>query len=187
MARPAAPSLAVPDADFARALSKGAVISNRVELRDNLGRFEAAVDRASEDALKYVAAVLARGTNRAVEYGRRSGSANRRRGRPHLKGSYRAYRIDKRTWVVGSKARHAASQEFGARPHMITARNKPRLIFYWEKRRRVVKTISVHHPGNPPYKGRGIVRFAWEVAGGREWVRKTYAEAYQRAAAESRV
>lgn len=40
----------------------------------------------------------------------------------------------------------------GSRPHTITARNAPLLVFYWPKVARVVYTKSVHHPGNRPHR-----------------------------------
>lgn len=38
----------------------------------------------------------------------------------------------------------------GARPHRITARNAPQLVFFWPKVQKVIYTKSVAHPGNRP-------------------------------------
>ena len=64
----------------------------------------------------------------------------------------------------GGKVQYAAAQEFGARPHVIRARRKRNLVFWWEKAGLLFRGPAVLHPGNParPYfrpavEGTGIV------------------------------
>lgn len=47
---------------------------------------------------------------------------------------------------------YAAAIDKGAKPHVITARRQPYLTFFWAREGRWVRTRSVNHPGNRPYR-----------------------------------
>lgn len=51
---------------------------------------------------------------------------------------------------VGSADPIALLHHEGTRPHIITPRSKPRLVFYWRKAGRVVAFTRVNHPGARP-------------------------------------
>lgn len=51
---------------------------------------------------------------------------------------------------VGTTLRFAASVHGGAKPHIITPRFKPKLVFYWEKREVTFVGKRVSHPGVRP-------------------------------------
>lgn len=53
-------------------------------------------------------------------------------------------------WEVAATAPHARFVHQGTEPHVIKARTKPRLIFFWKKVGRVVSLIQVNHPGTTP-------------------------------------
>lgn len=46
---------------------------------------------------------------------------------------------------------YAAAIDKGARPHVIRARFRPMLVFYWAKIGRLMFLRRVNHPGNKPY------------------------------------
>ncbi len=48
---------------------------------------------------------------------------------------------------IGSKLKYAATVSLGSRPHIIRARRKKTLKFYWNRVGRVVYPTQVHHPG----------------------------------------
>lgn len=54
------------------------------------------------------------------------------------------------TVLVGSEDPIALIHHEGTRPHTITARRRPFLVFYWPKIGAVVRTRSVNHPGTQP-------------------------------------
>jgi hypothetical protein len=54
--------------------------------------------------------------------------------------------------------------EFPTRPHPITARNSPNLVFYWERAGRWFIGPSVSHPGT---SGKHYIEPLWEQAGAR--------------------
>lgn len=54
------------------------------------------------------------------------------------------------TFVVGSDDPIALLHHEGTQPHVIAARRKPRLVFFWPKVGRVVSFKRVNHPGTKP-------------------------------------
>lgn len=52
--------------------------------------------------------------------------------------------------LVGSEDPIALFHHEGTRPHVIRARRKPMLVFYWPKVGRVVAFKQVRHPGTQP-------------------------------------
>lgn len=48
---------------------------------------------------------------------------------------------------IGSKLKYAATVSLGSRPHLIRARRKKTLKFYWNRVGRTVYPTVVHHPG----------------------------------------
>lgn len=52
--------------------------------------------------------------------------------------------------IVGSDDPIALLHHEGTQPHVIAARRKPFLVFYWPKAGRVVRFRSVNHPGTQP-------------------------------------
>jgi hypothetical protein len=61
---------------------------------------------------------------------------------------------------AGSDIDYTLFVDQGTKPHVITAKNAPYLVFYWPKVGRVVHFKTVHHPGNKAYKflERGLER-----------------------------
>lgn len=55
---------------------------------------------------------------------------------------------------------HALFVHEGTKPHIIKAKNAPRLVFFWPKMGRVVAFKSVNHPGTPadPFLVKGLKR-----------------------------
>ncbi len=53
-------------------------------------------------------------------------------------------------YYVGSNDPIAKLHHDGTPPHVIRARNKPALVFYWPKVGRVVSFRQVNHPGTKP-------------------------------------
>lgn len=52
--------------------------------------------------------------------------------------------------LVGSNDPVALWHHEGTRPHVIRARARPRLVFFWQKAGRVVAFKQVNHPGTKP-------------------------------------
>lgn len=48
---------------------------------------------------------------------------------------------------IGSKLKYAATVSLGSRPHIIRARRKKTLKFYWNRVGHTVYPVQVHHPG----------------------------------------
>ncbi len=48
---------------------------------------------------------------------------------------------------IGSKLKYAATVSLGSRPHIIRARRKKTLKFYWNRVGHVVYPVQVRHPG----------------------------------------
>jgi hypothetical protein len=48
---------------------------------------------------------------------------------------------------IGSKLKYAATVSLGSRPHLIRAKRKKTLKFYWNRVGRTVYPTVVHHPG----------------------------------------
>lgn len=48
---------------------------------------------------------------------------------------------------IGSKLKYAATVSLGSRPHIIRARRKKTLKFYWNRVGRTVYPVQVYHPG----------------------------------------
>lgn len=48
---------------------------------------------------------------------------------------------------IGSKLKYAATVSLGSKPHIIRARRKKTLKFYWNRVGRTVYPVSVRHPG----------------------------------------
>lgn len=55
-------------------------------------------------------------------------------------------------WDIEVAVPYAEAQAYGARPHIIRARNASSLRFYWPKAGKVVYFPKVNHPGNAPNK-----------------------------------
>lgn len=55
---------------------------------------------------------------------------------------------------------HALWVHEGTDPHVIKAKNAPKLVFFWHKAGRVVSFDKVNHPGNPadPFMVKGLKR-----------------------------
>lgn len=53
-------------------------------------------------------------------------------------------------WIVGSDDPIARFHHQGTEPHIIRARYKPFLVFFWAKAGRVVRFKQVNHPGTKP-------------------------------------
>lgn len=53
-------------------------------------------------------------------------------------------------WQVGSMDPIAMLHHEGTPPHVIAARNVPRLVFFWKRVGRVIAFPSVNHPGTQP-------------------------------------
>jgi hypothetical protein len=71
-----------------------------------------------------------------------------------LKRSLRSQGPIDRVWSVtgrvGTTLRYATAVHEGAQPHRITARYRPRLVFFWTKKGTVFTGFSVNHPGVRP-------------------------------------
>lgn len=70
-----------------------------------------------------------------------------------------------RLLVIDNTAPYADSIDGGAKPHVISARRVSHLAFFWKKVGRFIRTKSVNHPGNRPYK---FMYRAWQSAGRTE-------------------
>jgi hypothetical protein len=53
---------------------------------------------------------------------------------------------------VGSKDKKALWMESGTRPHVITPKNGPYLVFFWARVGHVVRMKAVNHPGTRAYR-----------------------------------
>lgn len=143
-------------------------VSNRVVARNDIGRFisacETAAERTIEKAIKE-GAELSRGL---APVGHKHDSRT-----IPLKDSIFTKMYGRTSGEWGASARHALSQEKGARPHVIVG--DPDLSFYWEaKGRRFIPGAEyyqqpglitlVNHPGNPAHP---YLRPAYEIIQGR--------------------
>lgn len=75
--------------------------------------------------------------------------------------------ITRITGSVGSGLRYAASVHEGAEPHVIVARNKKALHFYWERRNVEFFGLSVKHPGVPRHSRTQYLYLPLSIVGRR--------------------
>ncbi|MBA3240088.1 MAG: hypothetical protein H0T60_02585 [Acidobacteria bacterium] len=139
-------------------------VSNEVSLRNSFGQFRSAMTKAGEDTLKDLLEAGANESRNLAPVGHKEDKRTAK-----IKDSIRTIVYPGNTGAWYSTARHAASQEYGARPHVI--RGDPHLRFFWEKHWRMFvpseeyynmpgMVTEVEHPGNP---ARPFLRPAYEI------------------------
>ena len=69
-------------------------------------------------------------------------------GTGRYKRSIKAAFRDPQHFTLEADVPYAATLELGSRPHVIQARRRPLLYFWWEKRAVQFSGPLVHHPGN---------------------------------------
>jgi hypothetical protein len=143
-------------------------VSNRVVVRNNIGRF---ISECQAAGVRTVDEILDEGVELSREYAP-VGSKPDPRTVP-LKDGFFVQKLSPTSGVWGNFARHALAIERGARPHVITG--NPTMQFYWEAERRMWvpglfgPTDIINHPGNdaqpylrPAY--RTVMRKAMDIA-----------------------
>lgn len=103
------------------------------------------IENAAEDAANDGAEAAKTSAKATTKFRDRSG---RLRGSIGMLAARRAGKF----WdaLVQATAKHAAHVEWGTRPHVIKARKKPMLIFWWEKMGFLFVGKKVRHPGTQP-------------------------------------
>lgn len=118
-------------------------MSGTVVLRDEMGRFVSHLERGGQDMLAEMAKDGANISRALAPQGHKPDQRT-----PRIVDSITSsVQGNQARW--GSSARHALAQEFGARPHPITAE----VEFFWEKHWRMWKPGpgEIDHPGNPAH------------------------------------
>ena len=125
----------------------GVVYTNRVIARNRFGQFIRDCEQAAEDTVE-----------QTVKEGAELAAVFAPKRTLRLAGSIKPFMLSRTSGVWGSNAPYAAAQEYGARPHPISAY----VSFYWHKVGRqwlhppVYERLTGHpgadpisHPGNP--------------------------------------
>jgi hypothetical protein len=119
--------------------------------QQTLNSLRSAHKRVIAQTKSAVAAATAEAGRRAVDYARQHPRFTPRSGNLQRKTGWRTVQTaNGRILQLRNTAKYAAAIDQGARPHDITAKRKPFLVFLGK--RGWVRTKRVKHPGNRPYR-----------------------------------
>lgn len=129
--------------------------------QQSLARLRESHKRVVAQTKTAIAADMAAAGERAVQYAKAFPRFRPRTGKLQRSNEWRTVRAPNgRILQIRNTAKYSAAIDRGARPHDITARRKPFLVFLgktgW------VRTKRVKHPGNRPYR---FLEGATQVAG----------------------